>query len=51
MEAAVEALGCDKEWYEILNKVYAERRKIAERIMEALGCEFDTSQKGLVLWG
>ena len=51
MEAAVEALGCDKEWYEILNKVYAERRKIAERIMEALGCEFDTSQKGLFLWG
>ena len=51
MEAAVEALGCDKEWYEILNKVYAERRKIAERIMEALECEFDTSQKGLFLWG
>ena len=51
MEAAVEALGCDKEWYEILNKVYAERRKIAELIMEALGCEFDTSQKGLFLWG
>lgn len=51
MEAAVEALGCDKEWYETLNKVYARRRKIAERIMEALGCEFDTSQKGLFLWG
>ena len=51
MEAAVEALGCDKDWYETLNKVYARRRKIAERIMEALGCEFDSSQKGLFLWG
>ena len=33
------------------NKVYAERRKVAEAIMTQLGCTFDKSQKGLFLWG
>lgn len=51
MEAAVEALSCDGEWYAELNRVYAERRKVAERIMQALGCSFDPSQRGLFLWG
>lgn len=51
MEAAVEALSCDAAWYAELNGVYAERRKVAERIMQTLGCSFDLSQKGLFLWG
>lgn len=51
MEAAVEALSCDGEWYAELNRVYAERRKVAERIMQVLGCSFDSSQRGLFLWG
>ena len=49
--AAVEALGCDDEWYVALNAEYAERRKIAEQIMEAVGCSYDPNQVGLVLWG
>ena len=51
MEAAVKALSCDGSWYAELNKVYAERRKVAEAIMTQLGCSFDKSQKGLFLWG
>ncbi len=49
--AAAEALGADDEWYEELNVEYAERRKIAEQILGALGCTFDPSQVGLFLWG
>ena len=49
--AAVEALGADEEWYAELNSEYAERRKIAEQIMTALGCSFDSDQVGLFLWG
>lgn len=51
MLAAIKALGLPNEWYKDLNKVYAERRKIAEEIMQALGCTFDSSQRGLFLWG
>lgn len=49
--AAVEALGCDNEWYTELNAEYAERRKIAEQIMSAVGCTYDPNQVGLFLWG
>ena len=51
MLAAAKALEADKEWYTRLNEVYAERRKIAEEIMTALGCSFDPGQSGLFLWG
>ena len=51
MLAAVEALKQDKEWYKNLNAIYAKRRLIAEEIMTALGCHFDSKQSGLFLWG
>ncbi len=51
MLAAVEALKQTREWHDSLNSVYSRRRLIAERIMQALGCEFDPSQTGLFLWG
>lgn len=51
MLAAVKALQAPPQWYEELNAVYARRRKIAETIMEALGCHFDPAQRGLFLWG
>lgn len=51
MLAAVEALRQNKEWYESLNAIYAKRRLIAEEIMTALGCHFDSKQSGLFLWG
>lgn len=51
MLAAVEALKCDSDWFDELNAVYAHRRRVAERIMDALGCTFDPRQRGLFLWG
>lgn len=51
MEAAIKALQLSDDWYKELNKVYAGRRKVAEKIMTALGCTFDPSQRGLFLWG
>ncbi|MDE6317779.1 MAG: aminotransferase class I/II-fold pyridoxal phosphate-dependent enzyme [Muribaculaceae bacterium] len=51
MLAAVQALGLGDEWYAEVNAGYAERRKVAEKIMEALGCIFDPSQQGLFVWG
>lgn len=51
MLAAIKALHLPDEWYKDLNKVYEERRGIAEEIMNALGCTYDSSQRGLFLWG
>ncbi|MDO4511821.1 MAG: aminotransferase class I/II-fold pyridoxal phosphate-dependent enzyme [Bacteroidales bacterium] len=51
MMAAIKALNADEHWYEEVNREYRERRVIAEQIMDALGCHFDASQRGLFLWG
>jgi len=51
MLAAVKALGLGQDWYDDLNAEYAERRKVAEQIMTALGCTFNPAQRGLFLWG
>ena len=51
MLAAVKALQCDRDWYAEVNATYARRRVIAEKIMHALGCTFDSEQSGLFLWG
>lgn len=40
------------EWHREANIVtYRRRRDIAEQIMTALGCSFDSSQVGMFLWG
>lgn len=51
MLAAINALDLPDSWSEQLNRIYAERRIIAEQIMTALGCKFDPAQRGLFLWG
>ncbi|MCM1309759.1 MAG: aminotransferase class I/II-fold pyridoxal phosphate-dependent enzyme [Bacteroides sp.] len=51
MLAAAKALELGEEWFAELNGEYAERRKVAEEIMTALGCTFDPAQRGLFLWG
>lgn len=51
MLAAAEALALPDEWYREINATYRERREIAEKIMQKLGCTFDESQRGLFLWG
>jgi LL-diaminopimelate aminotransferase len=49
--AAVEALNNPPSWYDKVNKVYIERRKTAESIMELLNCRFRRDQAGLFVWG
>ena len=51
MLAAAQALQAPKEWYDGMNKVYRQRRRIAESIMETLNCKFDPKQSGMFLWG
>ena len=51
MLAAARALRNPQKWYDDLYDVYAERRMIAEEIMNELGCRFDEAQRGLFLWG
>ena len=51
MLAAAKALQAPKEWYDGMNKIYRERRKIAEKIMDTLNCRVDPKQSGMFLWG
>ncbi|WP_315578967.1 aminotransferase class I/II-fold pyridoxal phosphate-dependent enzyme [Hoylesella oralis] len=51
--AAAEAYNTNTpEWHHEYNvQIYKHRRKIAEQIMAALGCTFDSRQVGMFLWG
>lgn len=49
--AAIEALKSDENWYSEMNQIYSRRRKIAEEIMNVLGCTWDPKQSGMFLWG
>ncbi len=50
--AAVQAYRNSDEWHEQMNRtLYRNRRFLAEQIMEALGCTFDSRQVGMFLWG
>lgn len=49
--ATVAALNNSNEWYADMNKIYAERRVWAEKIMDLLNCRYDKSQIGLFVWG
>ncbi len=50
--AAAEAYNNSDEWHWTSNvELYKSRRKIAEQIMTALGCQFDPKQQGMFLWG
>ncbi len=51
MLAAVQALKNPQEWHDAINAVYAKRRAIAYRIMDALQCTYDESQVGMFVWG
>lgn len=50
--AAAAAYDNSDEWHREANvEVYRRRRETAERIMRALGCQFDDDQVGMFLWG
>ncbi|MEO1099317.1 MAG: aminotransferase class I/II-fold pyridoxal phosphate-dependent enzyme, partial [Bacteroidota bacterium] len=50
-KAAIKALKSPKKWHKDLNRLYAERRKLALGIMQTLGCKFNPDQEGLFVWG
>lgn len=49
--AATEALNNNgDEWFASLNKMYAHRKQVACRILDALGCTYAEKQSGLFVW-
>ncbi len=49
-KAAISALQLSESWYDKLNEVYMVRRKVAEKVMDLLGCVFSENQVGMFLW-
>ncbi len=49
--ATVAALQNTQEWHDEMNRIYAERRVWAEKIMDLLNCKYDKTQVGLFVWG
>lgn len=50
--AAATAYDNTDEWHRTFNiELYANRRALAEQIMDALGCTYDPLQVGMFLWG
>ena len=48
--AATEALRNGKNWFNDLNKMYAERKTAAKKILDTLGCSYSDKQSGLFVW-
>ena len=48
--AAAEALKNGKEWFAELNELYSKRKKLAQEILDVLGCSYSTEQSGLFVW-
>jgi len=49
-KAAITALQLPESWYEKMNKVYKERKIVAEKVMDLLGCSYSKNQVGMFLW-
>ena len=49
-EAAIQALSCNRSWYEGLNKVYRKRKEIVLKITMELNCSTQQDQSGLFVW-
>jgi aspartate/methionine/tyrosine aminotransferase len=49
-EAAIEAMKNPESWHSQRNAEYAGRREWAQRIMDRLGCVYDSGQVGMFLW-
>lgn len=48
--AAVEALGQPRQWFDELNATYRERRRLASEILYELECTYNEDQVGLFVW-
>ena len=48
--AAAKALMLDASWYAEVNKIYAERKLLACKLLDAVECIYDKSQVGMFIW-
>lgn len=49
-KGAVAALALPKDWFDQLNKVYENRRKLVFKLADKLGCTYDKNAVGLFVW-
>ena len=49
-KGAVEALKLDKEWFEVQNTIYSNRRKLIFELAHKLKCTFNENSVGLFVW-
>ncbi|BDD09060.1 aminotransferase [Fulvitalea axinellae] len=49
-KAAAKALSNSEGWHKSQNKIYADRKVVAEEILDSLGCEYSKGQTGMFLW-
>jgi LL-diaminopimelate aminotransferase len=49
--AAAKALESPASWYSQLNSLYAQRRIVAEQVLQAMGCSINKEQVGMFVWG
>jgi aspartate/methionine/tyrosine aminotransferase len=48
--AAARALRLGKDWYESVNNIYMQRRKLVYDLLDLLGCRYDARQAGMFVW-
>lgn len=48
--AAAKALSLGKEWYDEVNRIYAQRREKVFALLDLLGCEYSQQQVGMFVW-
>ncbi|MCX8481189.1 MAG: aminotransferase class I/II-fold pyridoxal phosphate-dependent enzyme, partial [Sediminibacterium sp.] len=48
--AAIEALQLGKNWFNALNNIYFNRRKLAFKLLDILNCTYSSNQVGLFVW-
>jgi aspartate/methionine/tyrosine aminotransferase len=48
--AAAKALSLPDTWYKEVNKVYRERRELAFKILDLIGCTYSKTQAGMFVW-
>jgi aspartate/methionine/tyrosine aminotransferase len=48
--AAVEGLKNGDDWFSTLNKVYSDRKQVATKLLDILGCSYSQEQSGLFVW-
>ncbi|WP_298347785.1 aminotransferase class I/II-fold pyridoxal phosphate-dependent enzyme [uncultured Dokdonia sp.] len=49
-KGAIAALGLGKDWFDHINGIYAQRRALVFKLVETLGCSYDSNQVGLFVW-